>query len=67
MPEGRRVFAPLTVAENLRMGAYTAAKATTSGPSTIVYEMFPILSDRARAPPGCSAAASSRCSRSAAP
>src|SRR6476661_6683930 len=26
VPEGRRVFAPLTVAENLRLGGYTASK-----------------------------------------
>ena len=26
VPEGRRVFAGLTVAENLRMGAYTRTK-----------------------------------------
>jgi len=47
VPEGRRVFGPLTVAENLRMGAYTADKATTAQTLERVHEMFPILSDRA--------------------
>jgi branched-chain amino acid transport system ATP-binding protein len=47
VPEGRRVFGPLTVAENLRMGAYTADKATTAETLDRVHEMFPILSDRA--------------------
>jgi branched-chain amino acid transport system ATP-binding protein len=46
VPEGRRVFGPLTVAENLRMGAYTADKATTAETLDRVHEMFPILSDR---------------------
>ncbi len=47
VPEGRRVFGPLTVAENLRMGAYTADKATTAQTLERVHEMFPILSERA--------------------
>jgi branched-chain amino acid transport system ATP-binding protein len=51
VPEGRRVFGPLTVAENLRMGAYT----TRSGIAETlarVHEMFPILKDRAGSPAG---------------
>jgi branched-chain amino acid transport system ATP-binding protein len=45
VPEGRRVFAPLTVQENLRLGAYTAvAKAAAN--LERVYEMFPILRER---------------------
>jgi branched-chain amino acid transport system ATP-binding protein len=47
VPEGRRVFGPLTVAENLRMGAYTADKATTAQTLERVHEMFPILAERA--------------------
>ncbi|UMG91213.1 ATP-binding cassette domain-containing protein [Nocardioides sp. TF02-7] len=51
VPEGRRIFGPLTVAENLRMGAYT----TRSGfDETLarVHEMFPILKERAGSPAG---------------
>ncbi len=46
VPEGRRVFGPLTVAENLRMGGYTAAKSTVEETLSKVYEMFPILAER---------------------
>jgi branched-chain amino acid transport system ATP-binding protein len=44
VPEGRRVFGPLSVLENLRLGGYTAAK----GADTLdrVFEMFPILHER---------------------
>lgn len=46
VPEGRRVFGPLTVAENLRLGGYTADKASFSDTLARVYDMFPILADR---------------------
>jgi branched-chain amino acid transport system ATP-binding protein len=46
VPEGRKVFAPLTVAENLRLGGYTAAKNQYDETLARVYEMFPILSER---------------------
>lgn len=46
VPEGRRVFAPLTVAENLRLGGYTASKPEFEQTLERVYSMFPILSDR---------------------
>jgi branched-chain amino acid transport system ATP-binding protein len=45
VPEGRRVFAPLTVQENLRLGAYTAAGKESANMER-VYEMFPILRER---------------------
>jgi branched-chain amino acid transport system ATP-binding protein len=47
IPEGRRVFGPLTVAENLRMGAYAAPKAGFAQTLARVHEMFPILDERA--------------------
>jgi branched-chain amino acid transport system ATP-binding protein len=46
VPEGRRVFSPLTIAENLRLGGYTAGKAEFEETLARVYEMFPILHDR---------------------
>ncbi|MGY1773711.1 ABC transporter ATP-binding protein [Blastococcus sp. SYSU D00813] len=46
VPEGRRVFAPLTVEENLVLGGYTAAKAEAAEVLGRVYEMFPILGQR---------------------
>ncbi len=52
VPEGRRVFGPLTVAENLRLGGYTAAKAAFDETLERVYEMFPILSERRKGAAG---------------
>lgn len=46
-PEGRRVFADMTVLENLELGAYMRKdKANISKDLKMVYEHFPILSDR---------------------
>jgi branched-chain amino acid transport system ATP-binding protein len=46
VPEGRRVFAPMSVAENLRLGGHTAGKADFERTLAQSYEMFPILSER---------------------
>mgnify|MGYP000211766186 CR=1 FL=1 len=46
VPEGRRVFAGLTVAENLRMGAYTRPKNEIPESLKMVYERFPRLEER---------------------
>lgn len=46
VPEGRQVFGPLTVQENLELGAYTRSKAEQRETLQQVFEMFPILSDR---------------------
>ena len=45
-PEGRRVFAGLTVAENLRMGAYTRPAGEIPESLKMVYERFPRLEER---------------------
>jgi branched-chain amino acid transport system ATP-binding protein len=48
-PEGRRVFAPLTVEENLMMGAYSRADAAKVAIAhDRVYTLFPILAQRRR-------------------
>ena len=48
-PEGREVFALLTVEENLRMGAYTRRdRDAVAGDIELVYGYFPILKERAR-------------------
>ena len=52
VPEGRRVFAPFSVEENLRLGGYTAAKQSTEKTMQEVYEMFPILHERRNGPAG---------------
>lgn len=46
VPEGRRIFAPLTVEENLVLGGYTATPERSRQMLEQVYAMFPILKDR---------------------
>ena len=47
MPEGRRVFAELTVFENLKMGAYTRKdKNEIAQTLEMVYKRFPRLEER---------------------
>ena len=49
VPEGRRVFAALTVLENLEMGAYTAAgRAQWARNIERIFTLFPVLADRRR-------------------
>ena len=50
VPEGRRVFGPLTVEENLILGAFTARGQTERIQKDMarVYEMFPRLHERRR-------------------
>ena len=45
-PEGRRVFAHMTVEENLEMGAYTRPNSTIEGNMAHVYDLFPRLKER---------------------
>ncbi|MDR7303955.1 ABC transporter ATP-binding protein [Haloactinomyces albus] len=52
VPEGRQVFAPLTVEENLVLGGYVAKKEQSSKELDRVYEMFPVLRERRRGPAG---------------
>ncbi|WP_099204377.1 ABC transporter ATP-binding protein [Scatolibacter rhodanostii] len=46
VPEGRRVFADLSVYENLKLGAYTRSKAETEESLQDVYKRFPRLEER---------------------
>ena len=48
VPEGRRVFAQMTVEENLDMGAYTQPKETIAENLERVYTHFPRLKERRR-------------------
>ncbi len=52
-PEGRKIFAPLTVSENLEMGAYTRANQAEIGRSLErVFKSFPRLKERMSQPGG---------------
>jgi branched-chain amino acid transport system ATP-binding protein len=47
VPENRRLFAPMTVLENLEMGAYLRKEGTSEALER-VFELFPVLKDRRR-------------------
>ena len=46
VPEGRQIFAGMTVAENLELGAYASAKADHAARLESVWTLFPLLRDR---------------------
>jgi branched-chain amino acid transport system ATP-binding protein len=46
VPENRRVFAPMTVLENLEMGAYLRPRADLRADLDRVYALFPLLHER---------------------
>ncbi len=52
VPEGRQIFAPLSVEDNLRLGAYVHTRAAASRTIERVYAMFPVLSERRDSPAG---------------
>lgn len=54
VPEGRQIFAPLAVEDNLRLGAYRAKEGGAAVASDLerIYGMFPILAERRRNPAG---------------
>ena len=52
VPEGREIFPLLTVAENIRMGAYTRSDNDIGDDVEMVYSYFPILKERHAQPAG---------------
>ena len=52
VPEGRQVFGPLSVADNLRLGGYTRPAAEVAESLERAYDMFPALKARRRQPAG---------------
>jgi branched-chain amino acid transport system ATP-binding protein len=53
VPEGRQVFGPLSVADNLRLGAFTGCdKKCIAADMERMYAMFPILKQKAQLPAG---------------
>ena len=52
VPEGRLVFAPLSVEDNLRLGGYTRTRDESDAALARVFEMFPVLESRRRQPAG---------------
>ncbi len=51
-PEGRQVFGPLSIEDNLRLGAYTQPKHQVAEDMEKIYAMFPILKEKRHLPAG---------------
>ena len=51
-PEGRQVFGPLSIEDNLVLGAYTRPKIHLSQDLERIYTMFPVLKEKCRLPAG---------------
>jgi len=52
VPEGRQIFAPLSVADNLLLGGYTRPAGELAASLERVYAMFPVLAEKRREPAG---------------
>jgi branched-chain amino acid transport system ATP-binding protein len=52
VPEGRRIFARMSVMENLQMGAYHRRRADIGPDIERVFELFPVLRERKNQPGG---------------
>jgi branched-chain amino acid transport system ATP-binding protein len=46
VPEGRQVFGPMSVEDNLRLGAYTRPKGELTADLERVYGLFPVLKEK---------------------
>ncbi|MDD2918815.1 ABC transporter ATP-binding protein [Rhodoferax sp.] len=51
-PEGRQVFGPLSIEDNLRLGAYTQPRHQVAGDMEKIFTMFPILKEKRHQPAG---------------
>ncbi len=52
VPEGRHVFGPMSIEDNLRLGAYTRARNNLGADLERMYELFPILKEKRALPAG---------------
>ena len=52
VPEGRQMFAPMAVEDNLLLGGYTRSRSERVEDLAQVYERFPVLEERRRQPAG---------------
>lgn len=52
VPEGRQIFAPLAIEDNLRLGAYLRKDAEIAADLARVYDLFPVLRERRKNPAG---------------
>jgi branched-chain amino acid transport system ATP-binding protein len=52
VPEGRQLFGPLSIEDNLRLGAWTRRASDASAELARVYALFPMLDEMRRMPAG---------------
>jgi branched-chain amino acid transport system ATP-binding protein len=52
VPEGRQVFGPMSIEDNIRLGAYTRPKAEIADGLERMYALFPILKEKRALPAG---------------
>ncbi|WP_404829703.1 ABC transporter ATP-binding protein [Stappia indica] len=52
VPEGRQIFSPLSIEDNLRLGAYLRKDAEIAADLERVYALFPVLKERRKNPAG---------------
>lgn len=52
VPEGRQVFGPMSVEDNIRLGGYTRPAAEAAASLDEAFALFPILAERRRQPAG---------------
>lgn len=51
-PEGRQVFGPLSIEDNLALGAYTQPRDQVAGDMEKIFTMFPVLKEKRALPAG---------------
>jgi branched-chain amino acid transport system ATP-binding protein len=52
VPEGRQVFGPLSIEDNLRLGAYALTRSQLAAGLERAYETFPVLKEKRHLPAG---------------
>lgn len=52
VPEGRQIFSPLSIEDNLRLGAYLRKDAEIAADLERIYTLFPVLKERRKNPAG---------------
>ncbi len=52
VPEGRHVFGPMSIEDNLKLGAYSRPREEVAGDIEKMYRLFPVLAEKRKLPAG---------------
>ena len=52
VPEGRHVFGPMSIEDNLKLGGYSRPKAEAAADIDKMYRLFPVLAEKRKLPAG---------------